>query len=61
MIRRKIVGYVSEIDKMLKTFNQTHPKSESQLAEIKKYERIYKLRDEAAEEKREQPNQSTTL
>ncbi len=53
MIRRKIVGYVSEIDKMLTTFDQTHPKSESQLAEIKKYEKIYKLRDEPEEKKKD--------
>lgn len=54
MIRRKIVGYVSEIDKMLKTFNQTQPKSESQLAEIQKYERVYKLRDEDTEKKKQE-------
>ncbi len=53
MIRRKIVGYVSEIDKMLTAFDQTYPKSESQLAEIQKYERIYKLRDEPIEKKKE--------
>jgi hypothetical protein len=50
MIRRKIVGYVSEIDRMLETFDKTHPKSESQLAEMKKYERIYQLRDKAVED-----------
>ncbi len=45
MFRRKKVGYVSRIDKMLEEFDHTHPLSASQLAEIQKYERIYQLRD----------------
>lgn len=49
--RRKIVGYVSEVDKMIEQFDKTHPKSESQLAEIKKYEKIYQLRDHTTENK----------
>lgn len=49
MIRRKIVGYVSEVDKMIEAFDKNHPKSDSQLAEIKKYQRIYQLRDKATE------------
>ncbi len=50
MFRRKIVGYVSDIDKMLQNFDKTHPKSASQLAEMKKYEKIYAKRDKAAED-----------
>lgn len=45
MFRRKIVGYISDIDKMLQIFDKTHPKSASQLAEMKKYESIYAKRD----------------
>ena len=37
--------FVSEIDKRLKEFRRTHSKSASQLAEIKKYQRIYEMRD----------------
>jgi len=51
MIRRKIVGYVSEVDKMIESFNKTHQKSESQLAEISKYQRIYQLRDQVTDKK----------
>jgi hypothetical protein len=50
MFRRKIVGYVSDIDKMLQNFDKTHPKSASQLAEMKKYEAIYAKRDKPAED-----------
>jgi hypothetical protein len=53
MVRRKITGYVSEVDNMIKIFDEAHPKSESQLAEIKKYERIYQLRDQSTEKKTE--------
>lgn len=43
--------YVSEVEKFLNDFNETHPKlSESQLADIKKHTRISRLRDEAATE-----------
>ncbi len=38
-------NYISEIDQRLADFNRTHPKSKSQQAEIKKYQRIYQLRD----------------
>ncbi len=38
-------NFVSEIDQFLAEFDATHPKSASQLAEIKKYEKIYQLRD----------------
>ncbi len=50
MFRRKIVGFVSDIDKMLQSFDKTHPKSASQLAEMKKYEAIYAKRDKPAEQ-----------
>jgi len=45
MFRRKSTNYVSDIDKFIDEFNRTHPKSESQLAEMKKYERLNALRD----------------
>ena len=50
MFRRKIVGYVSDIDKMLQNFDKTHPKSASQLAEMRKYETIYAKRDQPTED-----------
>lgn len=37
--------FVSEIDKKMAEFDKTHEKSSTQLAEIKKYQRIYRLRD----------------
>lgn len=38
--------YVSPLDKFLKQWNQEHPeKSPSQRAEIKKYARVFRLRD----------------
>lgn len=37
--------FVSEIDQFLTEFDKTHPKSASQLAEIKKYDRLDQLRD----------------
>jgi hypothetical protein len=44
--RKPIVGYVSEVDKFLAKFDAEHPKkSASQLQEIKKYQRIFQLRD----------------
>jgi hypothetical protein len=51
--RHKIVGYVSELDKMIEQFDKQHPKSETQLAEMKKYERIYQLRDQSTEKQPE--------
>ncbi|QLH43301.1 MAG: hypothetical protein HWD59_11675 [Coxiellaceae bacterium] len=38
-------GYVSEIDKILEEYAETHPKSPAQLSEFNKYQRIYELRD----------------
>lgn len=41
--------FSSEIDQFLKKWDKDHPKlSSSQRAEINKYERIYRLRDNAA-------------
>ena len=37
--------YVSPIDIKSAEFDANHPKSDSQLAEIKKYQRITRLRD----------------
>ena len=39
--------FVSEIDKKLNEFNETHEKSASQQAEIEKYNKIHELRDKA--------------
>jgi hypothetical protein len=38
-------AYVSPIDKFLFEYDATHKKSDSQLLEIKKYQRIFALRD----------------
>lgn len=38
-------AYVSPYDKLLFEFDATHNKSASQLKEIKKYQRIFALRD----------------
>lgn len=38
-------AYVSPYDQLFYKFDATHPKSESQLKEIKKYKRIFALRD----------------
>lgn len=38
-------AYVSPYDKFLYTFDAEHEKTRSQLNEIKKYERIKRLRD----------------
>lgn len=47
MFRRKIVGFISEIDKFLTEFDRTHSKSDTQLAEINKYEKLNEKRDNA--------------
>lgn len=39
--------YVSEIDKKLAEFDQTHGKSASQMAEIAKYRAVFEKRDKA--------------
>ena len=40
-------AYISPIDEFLFKFDKNHEKSASQLKEIKKHERIFKLRDNA--------------
>lgn len=47
-------SYVSPYDKFMFEFDQTHELSESQIKEINKHQRIFKMRDEAqtAEETR---------
>ena len=45
MFKKKTVGYVSEIDRFLTDFDQTHPLSATQQAEKQKFKRIFKLRD----------------
>lgn len=39
--------FVSDIDLKVKEFNQTQPRSDSQLAEMDKYSKIFDLRDNA--------------
>jgi hypothetical protein len=53
MRRKKTVMYVSEADKFIAEFDQSHAPSQTQLAEITKYKKIAELRDKpsAAEEK----------
>ncbi len=51
MLRRKIVNYVSDIDKKLSAFDSNHELSKSQKAEVEKYKRIYELRDHAKKKK----------
>ena len=38
--------YISDIDKKLAEFDDTHHLSRAQLAEYNKYQRIYRLRDD---------------
>jgi hypothetical protein len=47
MFRKQRVekNYISEIDKRMVKFDRTHSKTASQQAEIKKYQRIFRLRD----------------
>lgn len=42
--------YVSEIDKKLAEFDNTHPKSAAQQAEYDKYQKIYQFRDEPTDQ-----------
>lgn len=39
-------NYISAIDRKLADFDNTHPRSPAQAAEHRKYQRIYRLRDE---------------
>lgn len=52
MFKRKTIGYVSEIDRLLEQLNESLPLSKSQLAEVTKHERIFKLRDKAMVEEK---------
>lgn len=45
MFRKKTKNYISDIDIFLREFDRTHSKSESQLAEIQKYQRVFASRD----------------
>lgn len=43
---KKLTGYVSEIDQFLQSVDREHPeKSLSQITEIVKHTRVFKLRD----------------
>lgn len=50
MIKKRARSYISDIDKFLSEFDNTHPLSASQLAEINKYKNIIKLRDQPQED-----------
>jgi hypothetical protein len=50
---KKIVDYVSPIDIYCGEFDKSHPLSASQQAEIKKYRRVYALRDRAGKTNKE--------
>jgi hypothetical protein len=45
MFRKIFKNYISDIDIFRQEFDKTHAKSESQLAEIQRYQRIFALRD----------------
>ncbi len=47
-------SFVSDIDKFLTNFDQQHAKTASQQAEIDKYQRISKLRDDAGAGKKDE-------
>ena len=46
-------AFISEIDKRLAEFDRTHDWSETQVAERKKHESIFKLRSEPIEPQKE--------
>lgn len=48
--KRPTEGYVSEVDQLLADFDRNHEKTPSQIAEIKKHERVFRLRDYPEEE-----------
>lgn len=45
MLRKRLRNFISKIDQFQTEFAKTHPPSASQLAEIRKYKKIYQLRD----------------
>lgn len=53
MFKSKTTKYISEIDRFLQIFDETHPPSLSQLAEIKKYKEIEDRRNQPKESKQE--------
>jgi hypothetical protein len=54
MFRKKIIGFISAIDKKLAEFNRTQAKSKSQKAEIEKYQHIYEMRDHIKKKRKAQ-------
>ena len=55
MAKKIDTNYVSPLDTFLAKFDEENPhKSESQKQEIKKYQRIYQLRDDATAEDMQQ-------
>ncbi|MFW0094604.1 MAG: CBU_0585 family protein [Coxiella endosymbiont of Haemaphysalis qinghaiensis] len=44
--KRTAGAYISKIDKRLADFDRNHTWSDTQLAEIKKYKRIFRLRND---------------
>lgn len=46
-------AYVSPYDRLLYAFDQEHEKSESQLKEIAKYDRIHRMRDDPSYSEKE--------
>ncbi len=46
MFKRILTHYISSIDQFLLKFDQSHPPSASQQAEIEKYQKINLLRDD---------------
>lgn len=49
IFRKKTSNFVSDIDRFLDEFSKNHPRTEEQLAEFKKYQHIYALRDGISE------------
>ncbi|MDF3054696.1 MAG: hypothetical protein K0Q74_603 [Gammaproteobacteria bacterium] len=45
MPSKKDMRFVSDLDNFFRTFDETHPLSESQKAEIEKHRRVHALRD----------------
>lgn len=56
IFRRKNKHYVSAIDQFLEQFNKTHAPSRSQRDQVKKYQRIFKLRDHANSNEKQEHN-----
>ena len=52
LFNRKLIGFVSRVDVFGAEWDASHPKTASQMAEIKKYKRVYALRDTAAKQEK---------